>query len=112
MNTMAAHSVAVFDGVVVEEQLVFTLMELSRACAADGDQLLALVHEGVLDASGDEAQGWRFSGHALPRARTALRLARELDIGVAGAAVVMDLLDQVQELRAQLRHLRASDGPR
>ena len=91
------------DAVVVEEQIEFTLEELCRACAADSGQVLALVHEGVLAPAGETPERWRFGGLALPRARTALRLARELDIGLAGAAVVMDLLDEIEALRAQLR---------
>ena len=99
-------------GVVVEEQLVFTLPELCRAIDADAEQLRALVNEGVLQPLGDsaatQAEDWCFGGQSLMRARTALRLSRELDIGLAGAAVVMELLDEIEALRAEVRRLRGA----
>ena len=99
-------------GVVVEEQLEFSLPELCRAIDADTEQLLALVNEGVLQPLGEAdaaaMDDWRFGGQALKRARTALRLARELDIGLAGAAVVMELLAEIDALRAEVRQLRGA----
>jgi chaperone modulatory protein CbpM len=44
-----------------------------------------------------------FSGCALLRARAALRLVRDLEVSVAGAALVLDLLDEIETLRARLR---------
>jgi chaperone modulatory protein CbpM len=89
--------------VLVEEQLQFTLIELSQASHADIEQLIALVEEGVLTPSGEDPQRWRFAGAALPRARAALRLTRDLDLNPAGAALVLELLDQIDALRAKLR---------
>jgi chaperone modulatory protein CbpM len=91
--------------VLVEEEIEFTLVELSRACRADSEQLRALVDEGALTPSGDDPQHWRFAGAALRRARTALRLTRDLDLNPAGAALVLDLLDEIEALRSQLRRL-------
>ncbi len=100
---MAEHPGGGIDGIVVEEHMVFTFAALCRASGANPDQLAALVHEGLLEPTGDGLEGWRFSGQSLPQARTALRLARELGIGLEGAAVVMDLLAEIETLRARLR---------
>jgi chaperone modulatory protein CbpM len=111
-NDPGAHRALVVGvvGVVVEEHMEFSLSELCRAIDADTAQLLALVNEGVLQPLGEAdtaaMDDWRFGGQALKRARTALRLARELDIGLAGAAVVMELLDEIDALRAEVRQLR------
>jgi chaperone modulatory protein CbpM len=90
-------------GVVVEEHIVFTLPDLCRACGVGPAQVLALVDEGLLDPTGSGPQTWLFSGPALATARTAMRLARDLDIGLAGAAIVMDLLARIEELQARQR---------
>jgi chaperone modulatory protein CbpM len=90
----------VIDGIVVEEDVRFTLVELCRACGAERTQLLALVDEGVLDPAGGGPEDWVFSGSALLRA---LRLVRDLEVSVAGAALVLDLLDEIETLRARLR---------
>lgn len=92
-------------GVVVEEEVRFTLVELGRACHADREQLAALVAEGVLSPSGGDEPNWQFDGSALRRARSALRLSRELELNTADTAFVLDLLDQIESLKARLRRL-------
>jgi chaperone modulatory protein CbpM len=104
---MSNSEISVAQAVVVEAGLQFTLVELSRICRADAEQLIALVHEGVLTPVGDEPAQWRFEGDALPRARTAVRLQRDLELSAAGTAVVLDLLAEIDSLRAQLRRLGA-----
>ena len=39
------------------------------------------------------------------RARTAIRLQRDLDINLAGAALVLELLDEIDTLRSRLHVL-------
>jgi len=41
----------------------------------------------------------------LQRARTALRLTHDLELNAPGAALVLDLLDQIDTLRARLRRV-------
>ncbi|MBK1724362.1 chaperone modulator CbpM [Thiocystis violacea] len=91
--------------VVVEEEVQFTLVELSRACRTDVDQLVALVMEGVLTPSGEAPERWRFGGTTLRRARVALRLTRDLELNAASTALVLDLLDEIDALRSRLRRL-------
>ena len=102
---MSNRSLSVIHGVVVETDLQFTLLELSRACHADIDHLVILVEEGVLTPSGDSPQDWRFGGATLRRARAALRLTRDLQLSAPGTALVLDLLDQIEALRARLRRI-------
>jgi chaperone modulatory protein CbpM len=92
-----------FDGVVVEEEIRFTLADLCRACRADTAQLIALVEEGVLEPAGTRPEDWQFSGPSLRRARTALRLARDLQLSIGGTALVLELLDEIESLRSRLR---------
>jgi chaperone modulatory protein CbpM len=93
----------VVDGVVVEESITFTLDELCRACRGSDQQLLALVDEGVLEPLGSGPGDWVFEGSSLGRARTALRLIDDLALSPAGVALVLDLMSQIDELKARLR---------
>lgn len=102
---MSDRSLSVIHGVLVEKEIQFTLIELSRACHANIDQLVILVDEGVLTPSGDNPRDWRFGGSTLRRARTALRLTRDLELTAAGTALVLDLLDQIEALRSRLRRV-------
>jgi len=105
---MSDKYLSVVHGVLVEEEVQFTLVELSRACHADSSQLLTLILEGVLEPSGDGPRNWRFSGVSLRRARTALRVKRDLELSASGTALVLDLLDQIEALRSKLRRFGVS----
>jgi chaperone modulatory protein CbpM len=93
----------VFEAVVVEQEISFTLIELCHASQGSATQLLALVDEGVLDPAGSGPTDWVFDGRALHTARTALRLSRDLALGAAGTALVLDLLAENERLRSRLR---------
>ena len=89
--------------VVVEDQVAFTFTDLCRASGADEAQLRELVDEGLLQPNGRSPDDWEFSGQSLPRARQALRLARDLGLSLSGAAIVMDLLAEIESLRGSVR---------
>lgn len=84
---------------VVETDVVFTTVQLSRACHVDAAALEELVSQGVLEPQGAGPEDWRFAGANLQRARTALRLIRDLGVNAAGAALALELMSQLEELR-------------
>lgn len=92
-------NLSVTHGVVVEEEVQFTLVELSRACGADVEQLV------VLTPSSDDAPRWRFGGAALRHARVALRLTHNLELSTTSTALVLDLFDEIEAFRSRLRRL-------
>lgn len=62
-------------GLLLDEQCLLTLGELSRACDVNAELIVELVHEGILDPQGTgDAAHWCFYGTSLQRARTAVRL--------------------------------------
>ena len=90
-------------GIVLDEQAELTLSELCRACAAQAERIIELVEEGMLEPIGPEPARWRFTAVHLRRARVAVRLQRDLGLNLAGAALALQLLDEVEVLRARLR---------
>jgi chaperone modulatory protein CbpM len=91
--------------IILEEQTDLTLSEVSQACAVRVETILELVDEGVLTPSGREPHRWRFTGTHLRRATVAIRLQRDLGVNLAGAALALELLDEVAALRARLRKM-------
>jgi chaperone modulatory protein CbpM len=90
-------------GEIFEEHGVLSVDDLCRLCAVERTYIVELVDEGVLRATEVDARGWRFSGAALRRARTALRLQRDLEINVPGVALALELLEELERLRGELR---------
>ncbi len=93
---------------IMDETTVLSLDELCRVCAVEAQRIVELVEEGVLSVSVSEASQWSFPGAALRRARIALRLQRDLEINLAGVALALDLLDEIEQLRRALRQGRDS----
>lgn len=92
-------------GVVIDERYELTVTELSRACDGSSDWVLELVEEGVIEPVDPRADEWRFPGPTLTRARTARRLQRDLGVNLAGAALVLEMMEELETLRARLRRL-------
>jgi chaperone modulatory protein CbpM len=92
----------VLAGSLIDEQTEVTLDEVTLFCSVRREQIVALVEEGVLEPKGGESGEWRFAGHSLRRAAKAIRLQRDLEINLSAVALVLDLLDQIESLRAQL----------
>ncbi len=90
-------------GRIVEAEVHLTLVELCRACGVHQEQVASWVVEGVLEPTGQMAQGWQFGGASLRRARLAQRLTQDLELNPAGAALVLDLLDEIEALKARIR---------
>ncbi|MBI2728361.1 MAG: MerR family transcriptional regulator [Polaromonas sp.] len=92
-------------GFILEDQTELTLDDLCRACAAESAHITELIEEGVLAPEGAGPQEWRFTGVHVHRAVTAVRLQRDLGVNPAGAALALQLMDELATLRAQLHHL-------
>ena len=88
---------------IVEEDVHLTLVELCRACRAEEEQVRVWVVEGVLTPLGASPPEWRFAGASLRRARLALTLTRELEVNAPGVALALDLMDEIEALKASLR---------
>ncbi len=94
-------------GVIVEEEILLTFVELCQACDAGEEHVRAWVFEGVLEPVGESPQEWRFRGDSLRRARLARRLHHDLDINPPGVALALDLLDEIATLRSRLQRAGA-----
>ena len=95
-------------GFILEEQTELTLDDICRACAAQAELIVDLVNEGVLCPRGNQPDEWHFTGVHLQRARVALRLQNDLGVNLAGAALALELLDEMETLRARLQLLEAA----
>ena len=93
-------------GTVLDERAVYTLRELCRACGVHAEIVIEMVEEGVLDPRGAAPADWCFPGSAVTRAQKALKLSRDLRVNWPGAALALDLLDELERLRHERRRLR------
>ena len=92
-------------GIVPEEPAELTLSQVCRACSVQTEFVVELVEEGALAPVGREPQRWRFTYAHLRRIRVASRLQRDLGLNFAGAALALELLEEIEAMRARLQVL-------
>jgi len=94
----------ILTGTLLDDQLYLSLIEISEACAGRTEWVVELVEEGILEPLGEQREKWRFPGESLSRANIAMRLQRDLGMNLAGVALALDLLEEIDALRARLRN--------
>jgi chaperone modulatory protein CbpM len=84
------------------EGACLTLEQICAAAALDRDWLVRHVEEGLIPASGTLVAEWRFSTVHVTRARRMHEIERTYEAAPELAALVADLLEELDELRARL----------
>jgi chaperone modulatory protein CbpM len=91
-------------GTIFDSNAILSIHDLSRMCEVDERHIVQYVEEGVLNVV-EVSSEWHFTGDALRRARLALRLERDLELNLAGVALAIELIEELQRLRRELaRH--------
>lgn len=94
-----------FSGDILDEKFQLSLRDLCRACELPAEHVMALIEEGVIEPRGQEPVQWRFQGVCVRRVRRAYRLTEDLGLNLAGAALAVDLLEEIEQLKARIRRL-------
>jgi chaperone modulatory protein CbpM len=84
------------------EGACLTLDQLCALAALDRDWLVRHVEEGLIPASGTLVAEWRFSTVHVTRARRMHEIERAYEAAPELAALVADLLEELDLLRARL----------
>ena len=88
---------------LLDDSVEFSLAELCAACRVSEEQLVEIVAEGVVEPVGGEREQWRFSGVALTRIQRVMRLQQDFGVNLPGAALALELLEEVERLRRAQR---------
>lgn len=100
---MTDHNTNALSGHIFDERTEITIVELCEVCSVEITLVEELVDEGILEPVGGVREQRRFPYSSVRRARTVVHLQRDLGLNLAGAALALDLLDQIETLRTQLR---------
>jgi len=92
--------------VLLDDSVEFSLTEVCAACSVSEELVIEIVAEGIVEPLGRDRAQWRFTGIALTRVQRVLRLQHDFGVNLAGAALALDLLEELERLR---RAQRSSD---
>lgn len=91
---------------VLDDPAEFSVRQLCDICQVTPELLRVMVSEGVLSARGDHPSRWVFSATSVTRVRRACRLRHDLELDYSGLALALDLMEERDRLRAEVRQLR------
>jgi chaperone modulatory protein CbpM len=98
------HDEDILIGTLMEDSWL-TLEQMAAACAVESDWLVRHLEEGLIPHAESVAGVWRFSGAALIHAQRMRELERDFDAVPELAALMADLLEELDALRARVRGL-------
>ena len=81
-----------------------SLRDLAVACGISASRVERLVRLGLVEPERDAPD--RFSSAAAARLRRMLRLRADLRVNLAGAAIIVDLVERLERLDAELTRRR------
>ena len=102
---MKSEKTDMLSGELLEEEAEVSLAQLCQACGLSEEEIVKLVDEGIIDPVGHKPAVWRFHAVSLRRVRITRNLQQELGVNTPGAALALNLLEELEELRARLRRL-------
>lgn len=88
---------------LILDQSQLSLVELAHACSVQPQWIMDRVLEGLLlENPPPDIESLRFSSYALIRARRLLNIERDFDANPELAALVVDLIEQLEHARSKL----------
>jgi chaperone modulatory protein CbpM len=88
---------------LLDESVELSLEELCAACRLSEDLVMDIVAEGIVEPLGATRAQWRFSGVAVTRIQRVIRLQQDFDVNLPGAALALELLEEIERLRRARR---------
>ena len=102
------NAVTITIGVCLDEEQALELEPFALACGAEAAYVRLLVDEGLVQPLPDRPD-WHFHGEQIARVRRIRRLQHDFETSLQAVAVMVELLDEVDRLRARLRRAGLGD---
>ncbi len=77
--------------------IIMSLDELVSACGQERQWVIALIEESIIEYDVPERE--QFSGYQLTTVRRASRLSRDFEASVPAIGLILELLDELEQLR-------------
>jgi chaperone modulatory protein CbpM len=88
--------------VVIDEETRLDMPQFARACGTTIEYVEEMIVEGVVVPQGNRPHV-DFGSEEILRVRRALRLQRDFDASLPSVAVMLDLIEEIERLRNELR---------
>jgi len=84
----------------------FSFEELCDVTELSSHIIIEIVEYGIVEPEGGDPENWKFSAEMVALAKKACRLHRDLGIDWQGIALTINLLEELEQVRAENHQLR------
>lgn len=95
---MAANEIST----VLDDSITYDLSELCNVCQVKDQLVREMINEGMLTPLGDSPGSWKFTATSIKKIQVTVRLQVDLGVNLPGAALVIDLMEELDVLRSKL----------
>lgn len=95
----------IISSISIDSDPELSFEELCTACRVSPEYIEQLIEYGVIDLQGINLEEYRFNLTHLQRIRTMVHLQQDLDVNLPGAALVVDLLEEMEQMRSKIEML-------
>ncbi|MDO8946101.1 MAG: chaperone modulator CbpM [Desulfocapsaceae bacterium] len=85
--------------ITLDESTFFSLRQCCSLCRVNAQMIHEMIDEGLISPIGDNPQSWRFGAIEIKRIQITLRLQQDLGVNLPGAALALDLLEELAKYR-------------
>jgi len=90
------------NGIVLDDSISYDLKELCRLCKVQDNLIHDMINEGMLTPFGDSPKSWKFSATSVKTIQVTVRLQNDLGVNLPGAALAIELLEELEILRSKV----------
>jgi len=91
----------------LQAEVQLSLRDLALACGISATRAARLIRLGLVEPEPNAPD--RFSSATAARLRRMLRLRADLGVNLAGTAIIVDLIERLERLDAELTRLRGQE---
>jgi chaperone modulatory protein CbpM len=89
-----------------ESGYYLTLTEVTQSTHVSVETVVTIVEQGIVRPRGGRPTEWQFEPPMVATLQRACRLQRDLELDWAGVALALELLEELEQLRADNQRLR------
>jgi chaperone modulatory protein CbpM len=93
-------------GVLMDENTTISFVEVCQKCNISEDMLLDMMEHGLFSSVQSRLKTLDVDRHTFVRIQSACRLQQDLGINTPGVVLVMELLDELEQVREKLNILQ------
>lgn len=96
----------VVTAVLIDEHTTISIVDVCQRCGISEDVLLEMIEHGLFSQQVAYSKNMYFDEKKIGRIQAASRIQHDLDVNVPGVVLVLELLDELEQLRNQLHILQ------